>query len=170
VPINLFSKSVWWLENNQPIPIIRGYGIRLRCPDGDLEEALDPTNNEDAVILMKRRIQLVTDECKGNKCTDTDIYIAAALAQNGPGFSHIRMQAVKKIKPERYKLYARPDLINRDWFLFFDEDAQDHNMVNTKTQLNRFDLVISELRSRRWIVPFLDYADIDRLKNWPVNQ
>jgi RHS repeat-associated protein len=160
------AETEWGLEIKDDEDIIRGYGLRIRCPDGELEEALDPYNTKDAVILMKREIQLVTNAC-GSNCTDTDIYIAAALAQNGPGFTYIGMQKLPNTTPRIKKLYGVPDArINKDWFTYFADDAEDHDMVNTKTQLNRFVLVINELRRRRWIVPYIDSTVIDKLKNW----
>jgi RHS repeat-associated protein len=153
------------IRNGKPEFEIRSYGLRLRCPDGELEKALNPNNTKDAVILMRRRIQLVTGAC--NNCTATDIYVAAALSQNGPGFTYVGMQQLSSITPQIRKQYGVPDArINRDWFTYFADDAMDHDMVNTKTQLNRFILVINELKRRRWIVPYIDTNVIDKLKNW----
>lgn len=143
---------------------IRGYGLRWGCPNGELEEALDPNNNKDAVILMKRRIQLVTNEC--TNCTATDIYIAAGLAQNGPGFTHINMRKMPKLTPDQRESFG----IVMDWIGYFRDDARDGDMVNTKIQLNRFILVVNELRRRRWNVPFVHSTTIERLKNWQVTQ
>jgi hypothetical protein len=145
-------------ENGNPKPEVRSYGLRKRCPNGELEPARDPNDPKDAVTLMKRRIEMVTDHC--DDCTATDIYIAAALAQNGSGFTYPKMQKVPRIKPNRIKFYKNPKEINRDWFLYFEWNS----IIDTKTQLIRFDMVIVELRSRRWIVPFIDTADIEELK------
>ena len=57
--------------------------------------------------------------------------------------------------------------VSRDWFLYFKIDANDHDMINTKTQLIRFDLVTKELVRRRWIVSSIDSNVIEKLKNWP---
>ncbi len=161
--------KVYVNKNGKLIPVIRGYGLKLDCD----QEPLDPNDPDDAVILMKRRIQLVTDECK--KCTDTDIYIAAALAQNGPGFSHVGMKEIPKMTDmdkdwarKTYGIY--PDntypLVNRNWFSRFHEDAKDNDMVNTKTQLNRFVLVVNELQMRGWPLPPIDTITIGILQRW----
>jgi hypothetical protein len=150
-------------KNGNPIPNLRGFGLRLRCPDGELEKVLNQNNTKNAVVLMKRELQLVTNECKN--CTSTDIYIAAALAQNGPGFHLMNMRGIPNLSIKRSLLYGNPD-VSKDWFSYFEADAQDHDMVNTKTQLNRFILVVNELRKRRWIVPDIDSTTIDTLKNW----
>jgi RHS repeat-associated protein len=146
---------------------IRGYGLRKCGLHNILETPLDPNDPADAVILMKRRIQLVTNACVG--CTDTDRYIAAALAQNGPGFTHVRMRKIGKTTSESMKKYNNPD-VSREWFGFFEEDAgYGNNMVNTKTQLVWFDRVIKELLGRGWFVPpsVINSPIIEILKNWP---
>ena len=147
-------------KNGNPIPIIRGYGLRLRCLDGELEKVLDPNNSKNAAILMKRRIQLVTDECNG--CTSTDIYIAAGLAQNGPGFTHKNMRnGVAIIKPKVICSVC----ISRDWKRWFEQGQPKNN----QDQLWRFNLVINELISRGWSVPFdLDMTTIEDLPNVKV--
>jgi len=117
----------------------RGYGLRQPCPDGSLEKPLDPNNTKDAVILMKREIQLVTNACKG--CTTTDIYIAAALAQNGPGF---RYTEVPVLGPPLSSAKQDQYLIKKNWFRRFADDVNKNDGVNTRTQLNRFTLVVKE--------------------------
>jgi hypothetical protein len=144
-------------------PVVRGYGLRLSCPDtGELEEVHDPKDPKWAVEFMRRRIQLVIDHC-GAKCTSTDKYIAAALAQNGPGFTHVDIQnEVRKSSPRNTKKYS----ITKDWLDYFDRDSKDGNMVNTKTQLFRFTLIIKELRNRSWYVPNIYWNTVDVLQNW----
>ncbi len=36
---------------------------------------------------MEARISIVANMCAKHECSSTDIYIAAALSENGPGFS-----------------------------------------------------------------------------------
>jgi hypothetical protein len=52
-------------------------------------------------------------------------------------------------------------LVNKEWFDYF----KNNKKVDTVVQLIRFDLVINELRSRRWIVPYIDTRSIEILKN-----
>jgi len=151
-------------KNGEPVIEIRSYGLRLRSLDGKLEKALDPNNTKDAVVLMRRRIELVLFACKG--CTATDRYIAAALSQNGPGFTYVDLQTMPKLDSKEKKLHNYDPDIKMNWFLYWRRDAQDGDMVNTKTQLNRFILVVNELQRRRWIVPYLDSNTINELKNW----
>lgn len=138
----------------------RGYG--LRCEED--EAPLDPNNTKDAVILMRREIQIVWDECKN--CTETDKYIAAALSQNGPGFSYMELRHLAKMDTKERKMHSYTPDIKMNWFLRWRDDAQDGDMVNTRTQLNRFILVVTELQRRRWIVPYIDSNTISELKNW----
>ena len=57
----------------------RGFGLGM----GGRWDQLSPII---AVEAMKERIQLRTEMCD-DKCTSTDIFLAAALGQNGPGFT-----------------------------------------------------------------------------------
>ena len=133
-------------KNGNPVPVIRGYGLRLRCPDGELEKILNQNDTNNAVILMKREIQLVINACKD--CTNTDLYIAVALAQNGPGFTYKDMQnGVKIIRP--IDRTGKNQYISRNWYDWFETGQQKNNQV----QLSRFNLVITELINRGWMVP-----------------
>jgi hypothetical protein len=143
-------------------PKIRNFGL---CPDG---ATLDPMDDQDAVILMRLLLQLTIDKCKG--CTSTDIFIASGLTQNGPGFNNRDMQFL----PELLSDADRQNLkINRDWFGRFTTDLQRNNGENTKTQLERFSLVINELVSRGWYIPDdqidFSWTTIKSLRNWTVN-
>ena len=155
-------------EREQPVKDrwgnIRSYGL---CPKEELGNPLDPNDPEDAVILMKRRIQMVTEKCVG--CPVTDIYIAAGLAQNGSGFTHENMHDIGNITPQILKSYVlSPDTdVKKNWFLYFRRDVDKHpQMQNTRTQLIRFDRVINELKNRGWFVPPLASGVINLLKNW----
>jgi RHS repeat-associated protein len=158
VGIAQVSKQQAQTEWGEPVTDIlgsHGYGLRLRCPNGQLEKALDPNNAREAVVLMKRRIQIVLDECK--QCTATDRYIAAALAQNGPGFTPINMRRdVAKARPK-----GQEGDISRDWDSWFSHGQR----INNQVQLHRFDVIMRELRNRRWIIPWIDTDVVDRLKD-----
>ncbi len=161
--------QLYYTDNQGNIkPLIRGYGLRLGQAqpgeDGTMEKALDPNNPQDAVTLMKRRIQLVTNACMG--CLATDIYIAAALAQNGPGFTHVDMKSIGELSLPMKNDY--PDTA-KNWFAFFKLDWRgDPSMRDTKLQLIRFDLVIHKLITRGWFVPEINNEVINKLKwkNW----
>jgi hypothetical protein len=118
----------------------RGFGL---CLPEELDKPLNPLNTKHAVILMKREIQLVTNECKG--CKSTDIYIAAGLAQNGPGFSYKEMQFLGALSSAEQSKYQ----IKMNWFDRFKTDMEKNNGVNTRTQLNRFTLVMNKPRRKR---------------------
>jgi RHS repeat-associated protein len=108
-----------------------------------LEHWHDPENTTWAVTYMKRRIKLVIDKCD-EKCTSTDIYIAAALAQNGPGFTLLNM---KDLMPISKRINVNGLTLN--WYDYFDRAKA----VDTSLQLLRFDSAIQELRRRNWPVP-----------------
>jgi len=133
-------------------------GYRLE----DVGNQSDPTW---AVEYMRRRIKLVTDSCKG--CKPTDIYIAAALAQNGPGFNYVEMSTMPNLLDEdvqqRYS-------IKKDWFAHFKRDFQNNSGINTKEQLGLFTEVIYQLRFRGWYVPAeVNFGTIEFLR-WRANQ
>ena len=76
-----------WLDN------VRGCGLSYKG-----EGVHDQNQPVWAVHYMRRVIQQVLGSC--DKCTSTDRFIAAALAQNGPGFTHFELtQTVLNTKP-----------------------------------------------------------------------
>ena len=95
-----------WLRK----PSRRGYGLRCYIPllsndpcvcktpieiestpdfyrNYQLEEPHELTDSSWSVEYMRRRIQMVVNECKDRFCQDRDKFIVAALAQNGSGFT-----------------------------------------------------------------------------------
>jgi RHS repeat-associated protein len=92
----------------------------------------NPFNPNIAVQAMYKRISSVTDKCNGN-CSSTDIFIAAALAQNGPGFTDLNMRDLinsgdrldfdpnnpgKALLPWKDWLANIDDSNNRDYYKF----------------------------------------------------
>ena len=150
------------------VEVVRGFGL---CK-GD-ETPLDPNNTKDAVILMKRRIELVIQYCKvkGGKCTPTDNFIAASLAQNGPGFAQDAMGEIGSLTPQQkldHKLVPlgqNPEKIGispieKNWYDAF----TNRKAIDTTVQLNRFLHVIHELEARGWNTDYVPWV-VDSIKN-----
>ncbi len=119
-----------------------------------LEGAHDQTDKRWAAIYMRRRIDVVVNDCK--KCSATDKYIIAALAQNGPGFTRLNMEY---LPGKDYR--SEHDDVTIDWKKYFDKP---NNSDDTNVQLDRFQLVIDELKRRRWIVPYINTEYINTLR------
>ncbi len=140
---------------------VRGCGLRYEG-----EDVHDHTDPVWAVEYMRRRIQQVLEVC--DKCTSTDKFIAAALAQNGSGFTHYELtQTVLNKAPEnpedlyRYitsdkKIdFGRSDGVTVNWAKYF--DVRD-NYDDTYKQLNLFAQFAFELNARHlptlsWYLP-----------------
>ena len=133
-------------------------GYRLE----DVHNQSDPTW---AAEYMRRRIMLVANSCKG--CKPTDIYIAAALAQNGPGFNYVEMSTMPNLLDEGLQQRYR---IKKDWFAHFKRDLQNNNGINTKKQLDLFTEVIYQLRFRGWYLPSDVNFDTIEILRWRANQ
>ena len=88
-----YGEPIKWIVNGvvqkdeNGRPIIRGYGL---CT-GDYDYR--PKDKDWSAEYMRRRIQIVVDKCKF--CTERDIFIVAALAQNGPGFTIANIDEIK---------------------------------------------------------------------------
>lgn len=127
--------------------------------------ALEPVYNQydidSATIYMKRRIQLIVNACKARKggCGDTDMYIAAALAQNGPAFTIFSM---KENQLQTLPLQDQTEDVKLDWYTWFEGDK---GMKNTSEQLNRFNRAVQWLATKNWVVPYIDKVTIDNLIN-----
>lgn len=105
---------------------------------------------------MRREIKLVTDVCVSGGCTPTDIYIAAALAQNGPGFN---LRNIKDLTSPKALLKNGDVIIN--WVAYFENE---NNADDTRDQLILFDGVIQELRKRNWYLPDIKWHVVEELK------
>ncbi len=122
----------------------RGYGLGL--PDED------PHDNKTAVRGMDRRIQQVFDraeklsEDNGIVLTNTDKYIIAAMAQNGPGFDFNDINSVM----DSDKGFIRDGQI--DWEAYFEikqnewEKRVDDAWKNPLNQANA-ETIINNVRS-----------------------
>ncbi len=108
-----------------------------KIPDFDkkyeLEPMRDPTVPTWAVEQMRRRIKQVIDTCNYGKidCSDTDKFIIAALAQNGPGFTMANID--QSIKTSSNPVF----LINGEiqWKTYF---PSQNNEAEFKKQLRLF--------------------------------
>ena len=98
----------------------------------ELEPIHDQRDPSWVAIFMRRRIEMVINDCKGFdgqgnpfRCDEKDKFIIAALAQNGPGFTRIDISDIKDN-------YVRNERIQWGKF-FFSRDRDD-----TADQLSRF--------------------------------
>ena len=112
-----------------------------------LENEHDQTTKKWAVIYMRRRLQIVTNTCQDAGCSQTDIYIAAALAQNGPGFTKFNLDNWFLVKKNRIDEGG----VTLNWKYWFEHNHD--NADDTSDQLSRFILVTDELKRRGWYVP-----------------
>ena len=152
IPSNLSNPFNFYTNQNIPLP-----------PGYELEDVHNQSDRTWAVEYMRRRINLVIDNCKG--CKPTDIYIAAALAQNGPGFNYVDMSRMPNLLDEGLQQRYR---IKKDWFAHFKRDLQNNSGVNTKDQLGLFTEVIYQLRFRGWYVPDVNFETVEFLR-WQTN-
>ncbi len=117
----------------------RGYGLRLPG-----EPVHNPKDLEWAAIFMRRRIELVTNKCDG-QCTSTDIFITAALAQNGPGFTKANME---DLVPKKNRISKEG--ITIDWYAYFEKKG---NVDDTSDQLKLFYKFAKKLHSDKYFLP-----------------
>ena len=163
------------------------YGVKIIVADDERgcglslpgEVAHDQKQPVWAVHYMRRRIQQVLDEC--DKCTSTDRFIAAGLAQNGPGFTHFDLtQTVLNTRPKNINdLYryltpdgkvdqSREDGVTADWSRYF---VVRNNSKDTYDQLNLFAQVVFSLHANHsqslgWYVP----ADLNWNTIWKLTK
>ncbi len=119
-----------------------------------LEPALDPMKWDAAAVLMQRRITHAINQC--NNCGDTDLYIFAGMAQNGPGFTG---GGVYKLQP---KIRQTKD-VTMDWDTFYGHGAK----KDTSDQLQRFRDAVNAFIARGWTVPYIDATIVMKYINYP---
>jgi hypothetical protein len=103
---------------------------------------------------MQRRITHATNQCAD--CGDTDIYIFAAMAQNGPGFTGA---GVYKLKDKT----KRTEDVTMDWDIFYGAGAK----KDTSDQLQRFRDAINAFIARGWTVPYINATAVIKYINYP---
>jgi hypothetical protein len=119
-------------------------------------------NIDSATIYMKRRIQLIVNACKARErgCGDTDMYIAAALAQNGSAFT---IYSMRESQLRTLPLRDQTDHVKLDWVTWFKKDSKGGD--NTSKELSRFSRAIKVLESKNWSVPYIDMTTVNNLIN-----
>lgn len=133
--------------------MVQSYG-RLFHEYFQLEDKHDQTDGYWAQIYMRRRIQQVVDHCKN--CSETDIFIAAALGQNGSGFDWRSAEEVSIVgasnKSNKWRTEKKGPI---DWNGYFDERIQKSpkGWYDTSNQLNIFANIVWRLKNKGWYVP-----------------
>ena len=108
----------------------------------ELEKA-NPNKPSWAVLLMRRRIEIVVNKCEG--CSDTDRFIVAALAQNGPGFNIDTLKNVYRWSQNKNDL---------DWTKWYDnQPMSEQSRKEYPHQLRIFHGVILELQKDGYYLP-----------------
>ena len=127
--------------------------------------ALEPIYNQKyidgATVYMKRMIQLIVNACKARGCGDTDIYIAASLAQSGPLFT---IYNLTEKELQELPVPRQNEHVKMNWVRWFQDGGN-----RTSKELWRFNEAIKGLSSRNWAVPYIDTNTVDELINrsWP---
>ena len=139
--------------------ILRGTGLGLAG-----EDQLDPSTANWAMTL---RIQVVLDAC--SHCSSTDLFISAALAQNGSGFDKQSMKDLiapeNRVKP----IGANGETIN--WSQYFGPNKFGLEQIysprfywDTRKQLGLFVNDVQALQKAGWYVSDVDWNQINNLK------
>jgi hypothetical protein len=122
-----------------------------------LEPVHDQTDPSWAEIYMRRRIQQAVSACK--KCTATDRFIVAALAQNGPGFTVVSAKEISSDGSKtnnKFRLGAESPI---DWEGYIGDRLNTKNPIryaqnwwDTRHQLDLFGNVAWSLYNKGWVI------------------
>jgi RHS repeat-associated protein len=126
------------------------------CPDISklfrLEPPLNPFSWQNAATLMRRRIQHAIDAtCKDKNgkpigCQDTDRYIIAGMAQNGPGFVGFENYEKDDYRP------SQDETTIYNWRNYY----SDRLYKNTSKELERFRDAVNGFILKGWSAPPID--------------
>jgi hypothetical protein len=137
------------------------YGEKIEYPNGEKKgvglglAGQDQTRPAVAVSAMRRRITVVTEKCPDSKCSSTDIFIAAALAQNGD----LTQSTLLYWRLNYSTTPITPNGSKIDWKKFF-EGADQEGQHHARFQLKLFYNDAIELRNRGWYLPEIAEAEI----------
>jgi hypothetical protein len=126
----------------------------------------DPYDPAVAAEAMKQRITLVVGNCNKSgeiTCSSTDIFIASALAQNGPGFTSANLKDLLN-SPNRKEFDANnPNQAllpwESDWFNLGDKKNRDYD----RFMLKLFSNDVKQLNRNNWYTPDVDWDYIHNL-------
>ncbi|MCJ7435516.1 MAG: RHS repeat-associated core domain-containing protein [Anaerolineales bacterium] len=130
------------------------------------EQVIDQTTWTGAATSMRRRISQVLDKCL--YCTDTDRFIAAALAQDVQlNMTEMKDASTKGI-PASYRYPQEKLGMNINWKKYFDNEIT-AGRLHSYGQVARFDDAVTELKKLGWaVIPYgpdgLVRAGIDSLR------
>jgi len=134
-----YGESIWDSEVHTS-DHFRGYGLGMK--------GQDQTDPEVAVKAMTTRIEIVTNACD-DKCTSTDIFLIAALAQNGPDFKLDNLDDL--MHAETYKPRPQDATHSLNWELFLN-NASKKEFYQDKL-IGPFAANVLYLQGQDWDVP-----------------
>ncbi len=121
------------------------------------ENPVDQNTTDGAAISMWRRIWQVLDSC--TDCTATDLFIAAALAQDVQlNWKEMSIASGNGKHNSRYDPETHG--LKIDWADFYEENKK-YDTKNTYKQVARFDDAVKELINRGWAIPTLNRRGIE---------
>jgi hypothetical protein len=116
------------------------------------ETPLDQTTMAGAVEAMRRRIKQVLYSC--HNCTNTDRFIAAALAQDAQLSYKVMDRISDPTNKNSYRYLPEANGLYINWKRYFSKERPGTvNWFNTYYQVRRFNAAVSLLRNRGWSVP-----------------
>jgi len=136
------------------------YGLGVPGPNN-----LDPLLPNVAIDYMRKRIELSTNKCANNKCSVTDIFIVAGLAQTGTSFTKQNMAELLGghiYGPQTFDP-VNPNAATLPWQSFFSQNKY----INTVLPLRGFVRDVKVLQSQGWHVPDVDWKFINGLAQIP---
>lgn len=123
----------------------RGYGLGLT--------GQDQTQPQVAISAMMLRIRIMIEKCDA-KCTVTDIFLIAALAENGPGFNADATNVLLRGDKYRPRGTGTTSLQWQKWLNSLSVVSHDTN----QDLIAHFASNTQYLQSQGWQVPNVDWA------------
>jgi RHS repeat-associated protein len=124
----------------------RGYGLGM--------EGQDQTDPNVAVEAMMKRMQIVMAACD-EKCTSTDLFLVAALSENGPGFNLTNMDDIMHGNDYRPRPTGTSHSI--DWTTFI-SSGEAQSVKDNQWLIGHFASNVIFLQDNGWDVPEMDWS------------
>jgi len=114
----------------------------------------DQTAGKVAVKAMMTRIKIRTEICERNGCSSTDILIAAALAENGPGFPKSSMKdLVNGVYGHQEVSPVNPNSATLPWRDFLNSTVDLDEAQYNRDLIGQFASNVLYLQDKGWDVP-----------------
>jgi len=139
-------------------PVMQADGKQYGGHMGLGYKGLDQEDLDIAVMAMRSKIMSVTNQCYVEGCSETDIFVAAALAEGSNLFADQLRILIKNYRKEP----SSPNGMALNWNKYITDTP---SRIHASYQINLFrnDVRLLHSYNADWYIPDINWADVNEL-------